>query len=220
MADELLTALENERRYVARELHDGVAQTTQQLSLQAGLCQKMLAADRLDMLTEELARLEERAQQAATQVRELIADMRPPEIEPAADFAEALQQVINQHLARGGPPVELRFEWKTPLPFDIGQPRLALLRICHEALFNIRKHAEAAQVHLTFTTDDDQFYLTIADNGRGFDPLETAARSVDKGGAGLANMQARAKALGGSCAVGRNILGAGTKVTVMLPRSS
>lgn len=219
MTDNLLTALENERRYVARELHDGVAQTTQQLSLQAGLCQKMLAVDRLDMLAEELARLEERAQQATTQVREMIADMRPPVLEPEADLSMALQQVIDDHLARGGPPVELRCEWPSPSPFETGQPRLALLRICHEALLNIRKHADAARIHVTLTADDDQLHLTIADNGRGFDPLETAARSADKGGAGLANMRARAEALDGEFSVGRNILGAGTKVSVIWLRS-
>lgn len=220
MADDLLlTALENERRYVARELHDGVAQTTQQLSLQAGLCQKMLAANRLDMLAEELARLEARAQQAATQIREMIADMRPPEIEPDAALSEALPQIIDDHIARGGPPVEFHFEWPASSSFATGQPRLGLLRICHEALLNIRKHADADQVHLTLTADDDQLHLTIADNGRGFDPLETATRSADKGGAGLVNMQARAEALGGDFSIGRNILGTGTKVSVIWPRS-
>jgi len=73
-----LQMVENERRYVARELHDGVAQTTQQLILQASLCRKLLERRRLDMLAQELSGLEARAQHASNQVRELITDMRPP----------------------------------------------------------------------------------------------------------------------------------------------
>ena len=60
-----LDSVENERSYVARELHDGVAQTTQQIILQAGLCRKLLERRRLETLAEELATLEARAKHAA-----------------------------------------------------------------------------------------------------------------------------------------------------------
>ena len=65
MSDKLLTALENERRYAARELHDGVAQTTLQLGLQAGICRKLLEHGKLEMLADELAQLETRIQMAS-----------------------------------------------------------------------------------------------------------------------------------------------------------
>ena len=77
-AARLLDALEDERRYVARELHDSVAQTTLQLGLQAGICRKLLERGNLEMLSRELANLEERIQVASRQVREIISDMRPP----------------------------------------------------------------------------------------------------------------------------------------------
>jgi two-component system sensor histidine kinase DegS len=79
--EKLLQALENERRYTARELHDGVAQTTLQLGLQAGICRKLLERGNLAMLNQELIELEARIQLASTQVRDLIADMRP-QLEP------------------------------------------------------------------------------------------------------------------------------------------
>jgi glucose-6-phosphate-specific signal transduction histidine kinase len=60
MTKDLLETLENERRYVARELHDGVAQTTLQLGLQAGICNKLLERGNLEMLAKELAELEKR----------------------------------------------------------------------------------------------------------------------------------------------------------------
>ena len=216
MSDKLLTALENERRYVARELHDGVAQTTLQLGLQAGICRKLLEGNKLDMLTTEMAQLEERIQLASNQLRELIADMRPPKVEPEADLNTYLQQVIDIHLERGGPAIEYQFQWADgAVDLSDGQ-KLALARVVQEALLNIRKHARAESVRLTLSDDDQNFYVTISDNGRGFDLAEVEARPTDKGGAGLANLRARVEASGSRLTIdsGNN----GTNVTVILPK--
>jgi signal transduction histidine kinase len=218
MDENLLNTLENGRRYIARELHDTLAQTTQQLSLQAGLCRKLLERGQADMLALELAGLEQRAQLASTQVRELIADMRPPELEPGASLRQAVEAVIAMHRERGGPPVEFSFEWAEPELFDLELPRLALLRLCQEALLNVRKHAAAERALLALTEDEEHRYLTLSDDGHGFDALELEARSIDRGGAGLANMQARARATGGVFSVGRNILGRGAKISITWPK--
>jgi len=93
---------------------------------------------------------------------------------------------------------------------------LGLVRIVQEALLNIRKHARASQVSLTFSVEDGQPRLMIADDGQGFDTAEVAARSVDKGGAGLANMQSRAQALGGRLTVASSA--ARTSVTLTWPK--
>jgi signal transduction histidine kinase len=218
MSDELLTSLENERRYVARELHDGVAQTTLQLGLQAGICRKLLEHNSLDMLATELAQLEERIQLASTQIREMIADMRPPQVEPGQDLNEQLQQIINIHLDRGGPPVEYRFEWSTSRPSLSEPQQLALVRMVQEALLNVRKHAGAQQVKLAFTEDAHNFVMTISDDGQGFDPAQTEVQPTDKGGAGLANLRARAKAIGGKLIIGKNPADEGTEITVTWPK--
>ena len=216
MSDKLLTALENERRYFARELHDGVAQTTLQLGLQAGICRKLLEHDKPAMLADELAQLEQRIQVASNQLRELIADMRPPKVEPEADLNTYLQQVIDIHLERGGPAIEYQFQWADgAVDLSDGQ-KLALARVVQEALLNIRKHARAESVRLTLSDDDQNFYVTISDNGRGFDLAEVEARPTDKGGAGLANLRARVEASGSRLTIdsGNN----GTNVTVILPK--
>ena len=85
-----------------------------------------------------------------------------------------------------------------------------------EALLNIRKHARAESVRLTLSDDDQNFYVTISDNGRGFDLAEVEARPTDKGGAGLANLRARVEASGSRLTIdsGNN----GTNVTVILPK--
>lgn len=215
--DPLLDALENERRYVARELHDGVAQTALQLGLQAGICRKLLERGNLDMLTSELAQLEERVQLASSQVREMIQDMRPPTIEPDASLDDYIKHVLDIHLQRGGPPVAYDSNLSEQTINLSPRQALTLTRIIQEALLNIRKHAQAQQVRLTVSTEENNvMYLTIADDGQGFDPAEVEARPVDKGGAGLTNLHMRTRAIGGSLTVTRDATAQGTKITVIL----
>ena len=217
--EKLLNTLENERRYMARELHDGVAQTTLQLGLQAGICRKLLERGNLAMLAQELVELEGRIQLASTQVREMIADMRPPQLEPEASLNEYLQSAIHTHRERGGARLEFQSELSNQPPSLSPEQKLTLTRIVQEALLNIRKHAQAKNVRLSLTDDGDNFYMIIADNGKGFDLAEVAADSVERGGAGLANLQARAEALGGTLTITRDTEGEWTEVKVTLPRN-
>jgi len=217
MSEILLNTLEDERRYVARELHDGVAQTTLQLGLQAGICRKMLERGNLDMLANELVELEKRIQTTSGQVRELIADMRPPQIEPDASLDEYIQRAIDVHLGRGGAPVECRFEI-TNFPLFSSQQRLALYRVVQEALLNIRKHAGAKNVRLTIADNSKNLCLVIADNGKGFDPEQVRARPIDKGGAGLTNLRLRTQILGGTLSIARDAASEWTEVTITFPK--
>ncbi|GIK39801.1 MAG: hypothetical protein BroJett011_36340 [Chloroflexota bacterium] len=213
-----LHVLENERRYVAKELHDGVAQTTLQLGLQAGICRKLLERGNLEMLGQELVALEGRLQLASAQVRDVIADMRPPRLEPEAPVSEYLQSAIKTHRERGGAPVEVQLNLpKRALPFSVVQ-KLTLTRIVQEALLNIRKHARAKHVRLRLDADSDSIYLVIADDGQGFDPAEIEALPVDRRGAGLANLRVRTEALGGTLTIGRNAAGEWTEVKVTWPK--
>lgn len=219
-ADQLLNALEQERRYVARELHDGVAQTTLQLGLQASICRKLLDRGNLDMLARELAQLDERLQLASRQVREIINDMRPPLVAPEATLDDYLQYIIEIHNQRGGPPVTYRLEVHSEILELTTTQMLALARVVQEALLNIRKHAGAEQSYLTVTAQADQLSITIGDNGQGFDLTEAESRSGDKGGAGLANLRTRIEASGGTLILTSGSAGKGTEITIKLPKKS
>lgn len=212
-----IETLENERRYVARELHDGVAQTTLQLGLQAGICRKLLERGNLEMLAGELAALEARIQLASSQVREVIAEMRPPRLEPDAPLKEYLQTAINTHVERGGAWLEFQDNLADEPSFSPVQ-KLTLTRMVQEVLLNVRKHAQTSQVRLGLNEDTSYIYVTIADNGRGFEPPEVEARPVDRGGAGLANLRARARALGGKLTITSGPGGQGTEVKVSVPK--
>ena len=217
-SDQLLNALETERHYVAKELHDGVAQTTLQLGLQASICRRLLETGKLDMLANELAQMEERSQLASSQIREMIADMRPPMVDPEANLDDYIQFALDTHTERGGPPVAYQFNKSDQVPDLPSVQVLALVRIIQEALFNIRKHTEAQNVRLSISAEEDHLYITIADDGQGFDPVEVESRSVDKGGAGLTNLRRRAEAIGGELSISRDLIGHGTKVTIILPK--
>lgn len=211
-----LQIVENERSYVARELHDGLAQTTQQIILQAGLCRKLLEKRRLETLAEELVTLEARTQTASQQMREFIADMRPPRGEPDAPLVEWVRAEIDTHLTRGGPPTEFEFETQQPTLRLPDPTRIALLRILQEALLNARKHARAQQMVVALSFDDNTLRLIVKDDGQGFSPGELRTRSPEAGGAGLQAMRARARALGGEFKV-QTGPGQGTRVEASIP---
>jgi signal transduction histidine kinase len=212
----LLNALENERRYMAKELHDGIAQTTLQLGLQIGICRKFLERNNLEMLHSELLQLEGRIQQASGQVREIIQDLRPPVLETDEVSLDAyLCAVINNHHKRGGPPVSYHFNVSDDLGLS-DEETLTLGRIVQEGLLNIRKHARANNVRLSVFEEEDQLYLTITDDGYGFNAAVEKS-PLDQSGAGLRGLKMRTEAMGGNLTMGRDTIGQGTKITVTLP---
>jgi signal transduction histidine kinase len=216
MNETILSALENERRYIAKELHDGVAQTTLQLGLQVGICRKLLERGNVEMLAKELATLEGRAQLASAQVREMISDLRPPQVEPEANLDTYLHHAIELHQQRGGPLVTYRAQLQQPLPAFSPAQTLALVRVVQEALLNVRKHAEATTVYLRLSDDPGNFYLMIADNGHGF-PAEFKLSSLERNG-GLGMLQTRVEAVGGSLTIARDPAEGWTGVRVTIPR--
>jgi len=179
----------------------------------------LLERGNLAMLAQELVELEGRIQLASTQMREMIADMRPPPVEPEATLNEYLQSAINTHRERGGARLEFQSDLSNqPSPLSPEQ-KLTLTRIVQEALLNIRKHAQAKNVRLSLTDDGNNFYMLIADNGKSFDLAEVEDRSVDQEGAGLTNLRARAEALGGTLTIARDAEGEWTEVKVKLPKT-
>jgi signal transduction histidine kinase len=215
----LLNALENERRFTANELHDGVAQTTLQLGLQAGICRKLMEHNQLDMLATELAQLEERVQVASNQVKALIQDLRPPVIDTdTPDLQQFIEYAIEVHHQRGGAPVT--FLNKLDADIMLSQPQmLGLMRIVQERLLLVRKYAQAGQVQITLWAEPDILYLRITDNGRKFDAVAVNGQAGAKNGAGagMVNLQTRTSAVGGTLNIAANPDGDGTKITVQLP---
>lgn len=215
----LLNALENERRFTANELHDGVAQTTLQLGLQAGICRKLMEHNRLDMLATELAQLEERVQVASNQVKALIQDLRPPVVDTdTPELQDFIESAIQLHHQRGGAPVT--FLNKLSAKTELSQSKmLGLMRVVQERLRFIRKYAQASQVQVTLWTEANSLCLSVTDNGKKFEPevLNSKVGTENGVGVGMINLQTRTSAVGGTLNTAEGTGGSGATITVRLP---
>jgi len=153
-----------ERTRVARELHDGAIQSLISTEMRAGLLRRR-AEREFPAIAGEIASLQELLREQVLDLRELMQQLKPVEIEPNR-LIEHLSEVVER----------FRRETGTPVRFAVGSDEVNLLPhacrevllILQEALVNIRKHAHAAEVLITFGKHDGNWQLEIRDNGTGF----------------------------------------------------
>jgi signal transduction histidine kinase len=187
---EQLAVLE-ERQRLARELHDSVTQSLYSISLYADAATLALAAGKGEVAAGYLEELRETAQEGMRDMRLLIFQLHPPELE-----TEGLVAVLQARLAaveaRAGLQVEFRVDGERRLPIAI---EADLYWIAQDALNNVLKHAQAQHVavHLHFTAATVS--LEVSDDGVGFDLQKT--RSEAHGGVGLRSIAERAERVGG-----------------------
>jgi signal transduction histidine kinase len=210
-ADSLPSAREDERRRLARDLHDGPAQT-----LAAALFGVDLAVSALDRAPatarEELLAARAMVRDALDDVRALMAGLRPRLLEEhglvaALNGLAAMPplwgtevSVETQGIARG-----------ERLPADV---ELALFRIAQEAVSNARRHGVASRVQVSLAVRPGVAELLVVDDGRGF--LWESEIGWSSRGEGLPGMRERAELLGGTLRV-ESAPGAGTRIAVMVP---
>ena len=196
------SAIELERRRIARDLHDGLAQ---ELAFILGQTRRLARRDATS--GPELKMLAGAAQRALDESRRAIAVLSTRVDEPIGDV-----------VARTAEDVAHREGVRVRVHLDSGitvssEAREALVRILREAVTNACRHGGATQVDVTLR-DDGGLLLSVTDNGSGFDP---DAEGV-VGGFGLVSMRERAQALGGRMTLSSS--DAGTKVEVWLPSTS
>ncbi len=211
IADSPPSAREEERRRLARELHDGPAQ-----ALAAALFGVDLAVSALDRAPatarEELLAARAMVRDALDDVRALMAGLRPRLLEerglvPALNGLAAMPplwgtevSIETEGIGRG-----------ERLPADV---ELALFRIAQEAVSNARRHGVASRVRVSLAVRPGIAELVVVDDGRGF--LWEPEFGWSSRGEGLPGMRERAELLGGTLRV-ESAPGAGTRIAVMLP---
>jgi signal transduction histidine kinase len=198
---QLVTAREEERRRLRRDLHDGVGPAL------AGALLKLEAArsgdpESLDAL---LSDLERDTRRTIEDVRRLAYDLRPPVLDQLGLVGGLREEA--RRMTGPGLVVEVRAPDRLPeVPAAV---EVAAYRIGAEALANVVHHADARRATLTLALEDDALSIEIADDGRGL-PAEPRA------GVGLSSMRERAEELGGSLDYGPAAEG-GTRVCARLP---
>ncbi|NOZ04947.1 MAG: GAF domain-containing protein [Chloroflexi bacterium] len=200
------TAVQEERRRLARDLHDSVTQSIHSLALSADTAGYLLQQRRFPSLEDSLDRLGESARQALKEMRLLLYELRLAPLEQM-DLVEVLQTRLEAVEQRAG--VEARLVMDGPADWSSAWEE-DLYCIAMEALNNALRHARATQVSVHLQGGRSRVILEVADNGRGFDPQQHAA-----GGIGLRSMTERARRLGGELVVDSSP-GEGTRVRVRL----
>jgi signal transduction histidine kinase len=208
-----VTAQEDERRRIARELHDEIGQTL--TGLAAGLrgAQQWLTTD-LDRARLQLRQLEGMTVNAIGELGNLVADLRPSLLDDMGLNA-ALSWYKDQINQRGGVEVEfITAGSPSRLPSEI---EIVLFRIAQESLTNVVRHAEANRATMKLTYEDGLARLEIRDNGVGFDSSAVLEGEM-VGGLGLVGIRERVQLAGGDCQI-QSAPGEGTTVAVEIPFS-
>ena len=203
LAGKLITAQEDERRRIARELHDDLSQRLAALAIEAGNASRQWPGEIA------WARIKEQMASLSVDVHGLSRRLHPATLDDLGLLA-ALESEARHSFEQGGPPVEFTSDGTfEEIPADV---QLALYRISQEALRNVRKHAQAEEVTMSLVHDTKEIRLEIHDDGRGFVRHGPGWRP----GVGLASMEERVRLLGGSFALSSRP-GQGTLLSARFP---
>jgi signal transduction histidine kinase len=194
-----------ERQRLARDLHDAVSQSLYAVHLHAGAALRLLRAEDMGGVDDNLQQLRDAARQALADMRLLVFELRPSTL-PDEGLVEALRSRLAAVESRAGIRTSLR---AAP---DLGLSNLeeaALYGIASEALNNSLKHAEATSVEMSLQVEEERVVLRVSDNGRGFEVGEA------RGGLGLSGMRERAADIGAELCLDSEP-GSGTELRVEL----
>jgi signal transduction histidine kinase len=195
----LVTAQDEERRRLERNLHDGAQQHLVGLKVKLNLAARQAGDTPLE---ETLVSLQADTDEAIDALRDLARGIYPPLL---AD--QGLAAALDAHARKSPVAVIVDADDLSRYPQEM---EAAVYFCCLEALQNVAKYADAEQAVLRLSEEDSELRLSIADDGRGFDPAATGR------GSGLQNMADRLEALGGTLEI-ESAPGAGTRVEGRLP---
>ena len=209
---QLIEAQEDERRRIARDLHDQIGQTLTAVKMNLYTVQRFSNApeaahcfkDNIDAVDEAL-RL----------VRDLSVDLRPPLLDDLG-LATALCWYVDRYEKRAGVTTEVIIELPNQNERFSRELETACFRIAQEALTNVARHARATHVLLQLARTPTGLEMIVRDDGVGFDPAALRKRARRVATLGLLGMQERAHAAGGVLAI-HSELSKGTEVRFSMP---
>ena len=208
LTDRLLESHEDERKRLARELHDDITQRMASIAIEAGRLKQAPGNDEAQWRA-GVERLRQQMAQLSDDIHGLSRRLHPSTLDDLG-LAAAVEGECRSFFERGGPPVDVRVEGDLS---RVAEPvQLALYRVAQESLRNIARHADASEVKLRLRSADRFVELEIVDDGRGFDRSASGWHA----GLGLASMNERIRLLGGSMAVESEV-GKGTRIRVEAP---
>ncbi len=212
LLQKVITAQEEERQRIARELHDEMAQGLTALLM--GLVRMEQAAPDMPPATAKLIEsVKQFAARTLADTRRLVLDLRPPVLDDLG-LIPAVRMLAETRLEQQGIAVSITTEGlQERLPSHL---EVTVFRVLQEAISNCARHAQAKSVHIQLHTEAERFRAIVQDDGIGFD-ISSATRAANgKAALGLLGMRERASLLGGSLDV-LSHPGEGTTVVLDIP---
>jgi two-component system sensor histidine kinase DegS len=211
LALSIIKVQEEERKRLAREIHDSPAQSMANIVMRAEYCLKLLDLDPAKV-REELVTLQELVRMSLMDVRKIIFDLRPMVLDDLG-LVPAIKRYLSDYRLQNGHPIEFLFS---------GQQRrldasveVALFRIVQEAVTNIRKHARADNALVKVEVLDHKIHIHIKDDGLGFEQDKVMVEQ-SAGGYGLVGIRERVQLLKGEMRI-TSSPGNGTALSVSVP---
>jgi two-component system, NarL family, sensor histidine kinase DegS len=205
------SAREDERRRLAREIHDGPAQVLSN-AIFAVHTTEQIAKRAPHQIVDELTQLRELLKDGVAEIRRFMFDLRPTMLQDLG-LGPTLARYVDDYSRFFAKKVMLRTD--EALPHLTPDQELTIFRIVQEALQNIHKHAgQGVEASVTLNAAGSVVQLTVSDNGKGFDPHGVVPRATS--GAGLPGMRERANLAGGELNV-QSQAGNGTTITLRMP---
>ena len=211
LAARLLTAQEEERRRISRDLHDDINQRLAMLVVQAESLESSLPPSAGDC-SKELRSIQDRLTELSDDVRHLAYQFHPSILDDLG-LTVALQRLVDECAARAN--LQASFEASPPLPAVPQTVATCLYRIAQESLANVMKHARANKVIVSLASTADAITLTVQDDGVGFDTQQLANGHR---GLGLISMAERLRLVRGTVTID-SIPHQGTRLSIKVPHA-
>lgn len=205
-AEMTLTAYEDERKRVARDLHDTVGQSLVSIKLRLQMLKSRLTESQH---TSALQQIIDHVSVCIAELKEVAMNIRPAFLEKI-DIVEATKLHVKRLIEKTDCDIEVTAQGDFLLLDD--KVKDNLYRIIQEALTNVLKHAEATEVKIHFELKDEKLILSIKDNGKGFDTSNRRALH----GLGLLTIKERSELINAKCDI-KSSLETGTEITLKVP---
>ncbi len=197
ITERAINAQEDERKRIARSLHDDTGQSLSTLIIHLERLENRLPAESVE-LKDRLRSIREMASESLACLRNIIYDLRPAILDDLG-LLPAIRWYAQTNLESAGIQVKLDF----PADFPLLPPTITttLFRILQEGVNNVIRHSQAKNVSIALGIQSNHIFLQITDDGRGFDMVSSSGQSLERQHWGLVGMQERIELVGGTLSI-------------------
>jgi signal transduction histidine kinase len=211
LTGKIITIQEEERKRLAADIHDTLAQALTGIGYKIQFCKELVAKEPA-LLMNQLDSLLHMVHQAIDQSKELMATLRPDLIDTIG-LVPALKRHMQNFTQETGIQVKTHMPKKMQMPSAMN---ICLFRVAQEALMNVYKHSGAKNVKIDLQKANGDLLLVVADDGKGFDVSPGGPTMKDPNKLGLLSMKERLEAVGGSLAIDTGV-DRGCRIVAKIP---